>query len=63
MVLEIKKDDHVVYQCKECGFNYPNEGLAKKCEAWCKEHNSCSIEITKHAITPDSEDKTMSSES
>ena len=24
--------------------------LAKKCEDWCKKHNSCSLEITRHSV-------------
>jgi hypothetical protein len=38
------------YQCPECGFHYTDEPTAKKCQAWCREHNSCNIEITKVAI-------------
>lgn len=39
-----------LYQCPECGFHYQDTALAKKCEAWCREHKSCSIEITTYAI-------------
>lgn len=39
-----------MYVCNECGFKYSDEAWAKKCEEWCKEHKSCNIEITKHAI-------------
>lgn len=38
------------YQCPECGCEYKEKELAKKCEVWCKEHNSCNVEITKYAI-------------
>lgn len=38
-----------LYQCPECGFHYQDEALAKKCQAWCKEHKSCNIEITARA--------------
>ena len=38
-----------LYQCPECGFHYENREWAEKCEAWCREHKSCNIEITTHA--------------
>jgi molecular chaperone GrpE len=36
--------------CPICGFHYRDEDTAKKCEAWCKEHGSCSAEITKLSV-------------
>ncbi len=39
-----------LYQCRECGFKYEDKEWAEKCEAWCKEHKSCNLEIIKHAI-------------
>lgn len=39
-----------LYQCEECGFHYEDQKLAEKCEAWCKEHKSCNIEITTSAV-------------
>ncbi len=39
-----------LYECPECGLHYRDEGLAKQCELFCKEHNACSMEITPHAI-------------
>ena len=36
-------------QCPECGFHYTDKDWAEKCEAWCREHKSCNIEITAHA--------------
>lgn len=39
-----------LYTCPECGLSYKEKGLAKKCEAWCKKHNSCNLEITKYAV-------------
>ena len=38
------------YQCEECKFYYKERLWAKKCEAWCKKHKSCNIEITKHSV-------------
>lgn len=38
------------YKCPECGLHYEDRGQAEKCEAWCKEHYSCNLDITSHAI-------------
>lgn len=38
------------YMCPICGLKYKEKKWAKKCEEWCKKHNSCNLEITKHAI-------------
>ena len=40
--------DHL-YQCPECGLKYRDKEWAEKCEAWCKAHRSCNLEITAHA--------------
>ena len=42
--------DKGLYQCEECGFHYRKKETAERCEAWCREHKSCNIEITKDAI-------------
>lgn len=39
-----------LYQCPECGLHYKNAGIAKKCQAWCKEYRSCNLELIKYAI-------------
>lgn len=39
-----------LYTCPECGLSYREKELAKKCEAWCKEHNSCNLAITKNSV-------------
>ena len=31
--------------CKECGFKYKEEYLAKKCEDYCKKYNACNTEL------------------
>lgn len=41
-----------VFVCSECGYQYKEAELAKRCSAWCKEHNSCNLEIIKHGIPP-----------
>ena len=39
-----------VFVCPECGLSYKDAEWAKKCAAWCKEHQSCNLEITDHAV-------------
>jgi hypothetical protein len=34
-----------LYMCRFCMLHYKTEELAKKCEEWDKEHNSCNFEI------------------
>ncbi len=36
--------------CEECGLKYKEKKWAEKCEAWCRKHKSCNLEITKHAV-------------
>jgi len=37
------------FVCSECGLAYQDKTWAQKCSAWCKEHHSCNLEITKHS--------------
>jgi len=46
----VKNEDRELYQCEECGFRYAEKEWAEKCEAWCREHKSCNIEIAAHAF-------------
>ncbi|MBI2044257.1 hypothetical protein HYT24_02740 [Candidatus Pacearchaeota archaeon] len=50
MVKEINHKGKKYFQCGICGFYYNAEDLAQKCEDFCKKHNSCSLEITKHSV-------------
>lgn len=50
MVETVRQNNKELYKCQECGFKYLKKELAEKCEAWCKEHKSCNLEITKEAI-------------
>lgn len=45
-----RKIEKELHKCPECGLHYENEEQAEKCEAWCKKHHSCNLEITSHAI-------------
>jgi protein-tyrosine-phosphatase len=49
MVNRIGRADRELYQCEECGFYYAEREWAEKCEAWCREHQSCNLKITAHA--------------
>ncbi|MBI2626127.1 MAG: hypothetical protein HYW69_00865 [Candidatus Nealsonbacteria bacterium] len=49
MVKITQKENINLYQCEECGFYYKDKEWAEKCEAWCREHKSCNLEITSHA--------------
>lgn len=40
----------ILYQCSECGLHYRDKELAKQCEAFCKKHKACSMEIAPQAV-------------
>jgi len=42
-----------LYKCKECGFKYKEKKWRDRCEDWCREHQSCSLEIMNHAYETD----------
>lgn len=46
------KEAKGLFQCKVCGLFYKDKKVAEKCEAYCKKHVSCSLEIIKHAVKP-----------
>lgn len=50
MVKKLTKNRIYYYRCEGCNFIYKEKLIAKKCEEWCREHKSCNIDITKHAI-------------
>lgn len=45
-----QKVEEECHKCPECGLNYNDKEWADKCEAWCKEHHSCNLDITSHAV-------------
>ena len=49
MVSEGEQQGKTLFKCDECGFKYQNKEWAEKCEAWCREQQSCNLEITKYA--------------
>jgi len=46
MVTELKD----IYQYDICKMHFKDKHWAEKCEAWCKNNNSCNLEVIKHAI-------------
>jgi len=50
MVNKEKIDNKPYFQCEICRFYYDKKKWAEKCQSWCDEHQSCNIEITKHAV-------------
>ena len=55
MVKKIDKEGKEYYQCEECKLIYKEEGIAKKCENWCKENKSCNIGIAKFRVLSETE--------
>jgi len=53
MVKEIKKNGQTLYLCGECGMAYAEKTWAEKCEAYCREHHGCNLEIIEHAVPLD----------
>lgn len=49
-----QKDESIregtTYECSECRLHYRDKETQEKCEAWCREHRSCNIEIIKSAV-------------
>ncbi|SRR5258708_6170368 len=39
-----------LYQCPICKLHYSSKLWAKKCENWCKKHDSCNLTITTHSV-------------
>lgn len=39
-----------LFRCEECNLLYNQGELALQCQAYCKKHKSCSLEITKKAV-------------
>ena len=50
MVEEVQTNETTLFQCEECKLTYRDRETAEKCQAWCREHNSCNLEIIKDAV-------------
>jgi len=46
MVNEIERDNRTYYVCPTCKLTYEDKSWAKKCDTWCRDHDSCSLEVT-----------------
>ncbi len=53
MTREEKHKGEIVFVCGECGMKYRKKERAEECEAWCKVHHTCNIEIIKNAVEED----------
>ena len=56
MVKEIEYQDKEHYYCEECKLVFEDKNWAEKCEEWCKENNSCNMQVTSHSIKKTLED-------
>ena len=50
MIKDKEQAGSKTYKCEECGLWYKNKEISEQCQAWCKEHKSCNLEIIKHSI-------------
>ncbi len=39
-----------VFVCDACGLSYRDAEVAAACEAYCRAHHACSLEIIRHAV-------------
>lgn len=49
MVNIIKNQNQEMYQCEECGLKYEIKENAERCQAWCKEHKNCNLDLIQYA--------------
>jgi len=42
--------EEILHRCPVCELHYKNEETARRCEAWCREHKSCNLEIIADAV-------------
>ena len=50
MVRERSENGERFYVCEECSLRYKDKETAERCEAWCRKHGSCNLEIIKYAV-------------
>ncbi|MGB9577472.1 MAG: hypothetical protein ACPL4N_03185 [Candidatus Norongarragalinales archaeon] len=50
MVKQETRGNQQCFVCEECGVAYKEKKWAQRCEDWCKKHDSCNLEVIKHAI-------------
>ncbi|MBI2444894.1 hypothetical protein HYV43_00720 [Candidatus Micrarchaeota archaeon] len=42
-----------VFVCDACRLAYRDEKTASACEAYCRAHNACSLDLIRHAVPRD----------
>jgi len=50
MVREEEYRSKLSYVCEACKLHYVDEADAKRCEDWCRENPSCSLELTLNSL-------------
>ena len=55
MVKELKNPGKTYYVCEECGYTYKEQDWAEKCQQWCRQRQSCNLEITQHGTPPETD--------
>ncbi len=50
MVKEKQTDNKKLYECQSYCLTYKDKKWAEKCEAWCKEHDSCNVRISCYSL-------------
>jgi predicted ATP-dependent serine protease len=56
MVKEVEKKGKVLFICEECGLAYEQKEWAEKCQQWCRENQSCNLEIIRHSVPQEQPD-------
>lgn len=39
-----------LYQCPACKLYYRDREIRDRCEAWCREHQSCNLDLVQYAV-------------
>ena len=50
MVKDIIRDNKKIFVCEKCCLSYKEKKRAERCEAWCKEHNSCNLKFACYSL-------------
>lgn len=49
MIKEIEIEGRKYYECGVCSLDCTEREWAEKCDQWCSTHQSCNLEVIKHA--------------
>ena len=50
MVKDIIKNNEKIFICEKCCLSYKEKKWAERCEAWCKEHDSCNLKFACYSL-------------